>query len=61
MIGESTRDGGEPNGNAQGPENLISTILHTMLDIGRLRLVPGAPKEVLELASVPIIPGTVKG
>ena len=52
VIGQSTRDGGEPNGNAQGPDNLISTILNTMIDVGKLRLQPNAPKEVLELASV---------
>ena len=61
VIGESTPDAGEPNGNPQGPENLISTLLNTTLDTGKLRLAPNPPSEVLELASAPIIPGTVKG
>lgn len=59
VIGRSTLDGGEPDSDPQGPENLISTILHTMLDIGQLRLQPDAPQPVLDLASAPAIPGTV--
>jgi uncharacterized protein (DUF1501 family) len=40
VIGQSTRDGGEP---ATGPlttANLISTILHTAFDVGQLRVQP---------------------
>lgn len=61
VIGRSTHDGGEPNSTAYGPENLVSTILNTMIDVSKLRLTPNAPKEVLELAGHPVIPGTVKG
>lgn len=50
VIGQSTRDGGEPRTDPLTPANLISTILHTQFDIGRLRLVPGVPPQVLELA-----------
>lgn len=59
IIGRSTLDGGEPDSEPQGPENLISTILHTMLDIGQLRLETNAPQPVLDLASAPSIPGTL--
>jgi uncharacterized protein (DUF1501 family) len=41
VIGRSTRDGAEPAGDPLGPPNLISTILHTLFDMGQLRLVPG--------------------
>lgn len=41
VIGRSTRDGGEPVGDPLAPPNLISTILHTLFDMGQLRLVPG--------------------
>ncbi len=61
VIGRSTRDGGEPNSTPYGPDNLISTLLNTMIDIGKLRLSPSAPKEVLELAGSPVIPGVVTG
>lgn len=40
VIGQSTRDGGEPVGDNLTIRNLISTILHTVLDIGQLRLQP---------------------
>lgn len=40
VIGQSTRDGGEPAFDALNTPNLISTILHTVFDVGQLRLQP---------------------
>jgi uncharacterized protein (DUF1501 family) len=40
VVGQSTRDGGDPAGENLTPKHLISTILHTVFDVGRLRLVP---------------------
>ena len=40
VIGQSTRDGGEPATENLTPKHLISTILHTVFDVGRLRLIP---------------------
>jgi uncharacterized protein (DUF1501 family) len=40
VIGQSTKDGGEPIGDNLTPKNLISTILHTVFDVGQLRLMP---------------------
>jgi uncharacterized protein (DUF1501 family) len=40
VIGASTKDGGEPSGDNLTPKNLISTVLHTVFDVGRLRLMP---------------------
>ncbi len=40
VVGRSTRDGGEPAGNPLSTPHLVSTILHTLLDVGLLRLRP---------------------
>jgi uncharacterized protein (DUF1501 family) len=56
VIGQSTRDGGEPSDNAQTNSNLISTILHTCFDVGQLRLQP-ALAPIARLGEVPPIPG----
>jgi uncharacterized protein (DUF1501 family) len=41
VIGQSTRDGGEPATEPFDPRHLISSILHTTFDVGQLRLIPG--------------------
>lgn len=41
VIGQSTRDGGEPVADSVTTANLISTILHTVFNVGELRLKPG--------------------
>lgn len=41
VIGQSTRDGGEPATDPQTSESLISTVLHATLDTAQLRLQPG--------------------
>jgi len=55
VIGQSTRDGGEPATENFTSGNLISTILHAVFDIGRLRLQP-ALGAISRLAEVPPIP-----
>jgi len=59
VIGQSTRDAGEPATDKFDSRNLISTILHTVFDIGQLRLVSGVPDSVLQLAQHAPIPNTV--
>jgi hypothetical protein len=56
VIGRSTRDGGEPDSDGVGTPNLISTILHTALDVGQVRLRP-ALSEIARLGEVAPIPG----
>ena len=56
VIGESTRDAGEPATDAYTPSHLIATILNTVLDPGLLRLVPGVPAEVTRLTSASPLP-----
>ena len=49
VIGQSDKQGGEPNSKAYDPGHLISTILRTMIDPGQLRLIPGIPQEITQL------------
>ncbi len=56
VIGRSNRDGGEPAANNLSPKHLISTILHTLFDVGKLRVTPGLDP-VPRLAEHAPIPG----
>jgi hypothetical protein len=51
VVGESDRRGGEPADNPYSIDDLHSTIMHTMFDVGKLRLDTGLPKIVMERAS----------
>jgi Protein of unknown function (DUF1501) len=56
VIGRSTRDGGEPATDNFTPKNLISTILHTAINIGQVRLMP-ALASIAQLGDVSPIAG----
>jgi uncharacterized protein (DUF1501 family) len=58
VIGQSTRDGGEPIAEPIGPKHLISTILQSLLNHGQLRLAP-AFGPVSRLTEHPPIPDLV--
>jgi hypothetical protein len=58
VIGQSTRDGGEPATENHTPRHLISTILHTVFDVGRLRLLPTL-SSIARLAEHPTIGGLI--
>lgn len=48
VIGQSNHNGGEP---ASGPvtlQDLIATIMHTLLDIGEVRVASGLPRNLVE-------------
>jgi hypothetical protein len=49
VIGRSTRDGAEPATPPVTIQHLIATILHTLLDVGKLRVLRGLPRELLPL------------
>jgi hypothetical protein len=51
VIGQSTRDGGEPAADAVGSDNLIATIMHTLFDTGELRIRQELPRELVQLVS----------
>ena len=46
VVGYSSRDAGEPASPAIRPTQLISTIMHSLLDVGQLRVTRGIPAEV---------------
>lgn len=50
VVGQSTRDGGEPSTDPLGPKHLISTILRTVIDPTILRLLPEFPDAIGKLA-----------
>lgn len=47
VIGQSTRDGGEPESRGYNIRNLIATVMHTLMDVGELRLRTGFPPKLL--------------
>ncbi len=48
VIGQSSHDGGEPASGVVTIKDLLATIMHTLLDIGEVRLMPGVPPRVVE-------------
>jgi len=46
VIGQSTRNAGDPATEPVHIRNLIATILHVLFDVGELRIVPGVPREI---------------
>ena len=57
VIGQSTRNGGQPVADNLTPPHLISSILHTVFDVGELRLMSGVPPQINQLAEHATIPG----
>lgn len=51
VVGESDRRGGEPADNPYSIDDLHATIMHSLFDVGKLRLDTGLPKIVMERAS----------
>jgi hypothetical protein len=48
VIGQSDRSAGEPATEPVRIKNLIGTILHTVLDMGEVRIAPGMPREIAQ-------------
>jgi len=48
VIGQSDKDAGQPQSDPIRIPNLLATILHTLLDIGELRIIPGLPREIAQ-------------
>lgn len=51
VIGRSDRQAAAPASDPIGIPNLVATILHSLLDVGELRLRRGVPREVLVAAT----------
>lgn len=58
VVGQSTSDAGQPHTTPITIPNLVATLMHTLLDIGQLRTMPGIPSEVARIitGSEPIHP-----
>ena len=48
VIGESDRHAAEPAARPVHPRHLMATIMHTLFDIGQLRVTAGIPKPVID-------------
>ncbi len=58
VIGRSSRDGSSPQSEPVTAKNLIATLMHTMFDVGQLRLLSRLPREFSQtMASWEPIPG----
>jgi hypothetical protein len=53
VIGQSSRDAGQPQSAPYGNENLLATIMHTLLDMGKVRLLNGLPQDLMRAISTP--------
>jgi hypothetical protein len=56
VIGRSTRNGAEPNTDPVTINHLIGTIMNTLFDVGKLRVVRDLPREIQQMAESPVIP-----
>ncbi|HVX14575.1 MAG TPA: DUF1501 domain-containing protein [Pirellulales bacterium] len=52
VIGQSDGQASRPSTEPYRPQHLISTIMHTLFDVGQLRLAPNMPREVLRLTEI---------
>ena len=48
VIGQSARDGGEPASDPVSLADLKSTIMHSLLDLGQVRLMDGLPQKLVD-------------
>lgn len=53
VIGYSNSDGGEPASQPIRIPNLVGTIMHSLVDVGQLRVMRGIPADVLQAATEP--------
>ena len=49
IIGKSSRDGGEPATTPYHTSNLMATIMHSLFDMGQLRLESQFPRELMQM------------
>jgi uncharacterized protein (DUF1501 family) len=49
VVGQSDRTASRPQTEAYHPSHLMSTIFHSLFDIGKLRLDPAVPRDVAKL------------
>jgi len=49
VIGQSTRDAGQPLTEPMRIPNLVSTVAHTLFDVGRVRITGGVPTDIVRV------------
>jgi hypothetical protein len=57
VIGQSSRDAGTPATEPVKNKHLISSVMHTLFDVGKLRVARGVSREMLQLTEHDPIPG----
>jgi hypothetical protein len=57
VIGRSSANGGDPASDPVRIPNLIGTIMHTLFDVGKLRVTRGVSRELLQMADYEPIRG----
>ncbi len=58
VIGQSTRNASEPLTEPIERKDLVTSIMHTLFDVGELRVTRGVPNEIVQVASAgKMIPG----
>ncbi len=57
VIGKSSANGGDPATEPVRIPNLIGTVMHTMFDVGQLRVTRGVSREVMQMADYTPIRG----
>ena len=51
VIGSSTRDAGEPESDPVTMQNLIGTIMHTLFDVGEVRLMSDLQRDISQIVT----------
>jgi uncharacterized protein (DUF1501 family) len=51
VIGQSDKQGGTPATDPVTPAHLLATIMHTLFDVGELRVKPGLPVDAVRLVT----------
>jgi uncharacterized protein (DUF1501 family) len=51
VIGQSSRDGGQPASNAVTIHDLLATIMHTLFDVDQVRVTDGLPRNLLNVVA----------
>jgi hypothetical protein len=59
VIGQSDRNAANPVGERYTPKHLMATVMHTLLDVGKVRLMPGLGKAASIIADGEPIPALV--
>ena len=49
VIGQSDSQAARPSSRPYAPNNLFATIMHTLFDIGELRLQPSVPRDIAQI------------